>query len=144
MIYLASLRRQHLNKPLCRTPHVQKETLQGVAPSQLALEQRVMHAFGFCTVLLLQFLLHKKLKEEINYSIRSFWYRHWAVDTGNLTHGLCPQLCCLPTHNHLVTLPPTFHLYWWFFSKEHNVLEKLSEISLPHWSKITGFSISIL
>lgn len=31
-----------------------------------------------------------------------------------------------------------------FLPQEHNVLEKLSEISLPHWSKIRGFTISIL
>lgn len=31
-----------------------------------------MYTFGFCTILLLQLLLHEKLKEEINHCFRIF------------------------------------------------------------------------
>lgn len=154
MIYLASSWRQHLNSPLCRTLQLQKKTLKWFTSSQLALEPSVMYAFGFCTILLLQLLLHKNLKEERDYSTRIFDIDiEPSAQETMLTDHVHSSPVCLGT-NHLIILLSNFHLYWWdtyistilmvFLQQEQNVLEKLSEISLLCWSKITGFTISIL
>lgn len=82
-----------------------------MTPGPPALEQSAMHASGFCTILPLQLLLHKKLKEEINYTLGFF-----DIDiepSGQETmlmdyvHGspVCPRT------NHLIILPSDFHLY---------------------------------
>lgn len=101
--------------------------------------------FGFCTILtVITFVVTKKLKKEIKSYIK-FWYRHWAIDGRavfvDYVHSSPDGL----RTNHLITLPSNITIHIDGFSPTRaKCFGEAVWISLPHWSKITGFTISTL
>lgn len=122
-----------------------KKSLKWFTPSQLALEQSVMYALASVQFNCYNFCYIKSWKKEINYCIRIF-----DTDTEpsaketifvDYVHS---SLDCLRT-NHLIILPSNITICIDGFSPTRaKCFGETVWISLPHWSKITGFTISIL